>query len=646
MPRSLAPARVTIGLALALLLVGLVGATSARADCLQQRKGRAQAPVLYLGTFTDPLGHRASFYLATDTGAVLGPIDHQHWGGAATGRAPNGAAGALGQLVYVGYAIEQARPSAGMLVEFRPSGKAEDAAALERRVASLGSPFLLGLLAGKGPAQAAASKRLDALDWTRGDERDDVTAAMIGLLYAAPRPVAEARFAGLELRDVAGADLGLLLALRHGGVRELTTRVVSDHEDWTDFVPALRQAWQQRPTLAGLNAALDDLAARHGVPSIPHEEVDGAHLRGCLPERKVLRGPFRDAHEFTPMVVLEMIRRGDRAFAGVLATALRTLALGDAGTVLALGPTAREPVLLTSGDGGRVMAVTVDATRWAGLRVGSPVRFVARVRPGRARPVLAPHLSDQYQPFEDLGVVTRLTAGPPAPAALIGALKQSARSGGSWSAALAMAWLFDLADKVPGWSRADARAHAWSLPGNVYGEPWAWATAWDELLRQAVAVARTSAMADEVERALPTITARFGQTPGGKTVTIPGDVLRRFAIAQASSIALRRVIGRDWDGAIRVLDWADGPLAGLTLAGTAVRPEVDGSGNERLMVATVRALASVLAGRAVTGLPAPEHRDHAVRLVLSSLARPYRESLRLEWAAALARAGYPLVREL
>ena len=197
MPRSLAPARVTIGLALALLLVGLVGATSARADCLQQRKGRAQAPVLYLGTFTDPLGHRASFYLATDTGAVLGPIDHQHWGGAATGRAPNGAAGALGQLVYVGYAIEQARPSAGMLVEFRPSGKAEDAAALERRVASLGSPFLLGLLAGKGPAQAAASKRLDALDWTRGDERDDVTAAMIGLLYAAPRPVAEARFAGL-----------------------------------------------------------------------------------------------------------------------------------------------------------------------------------------------------------------------------------------------------------------------------------------------------------------------------------------------------------------------------------------------------------------------------------------------------------------
>ncbi|MBP6632157.1 MAG: hypothetical protein KA297_22245 [Kofleriaceae bacterium] len=637
--------RAALGLGLVLVLGVAAAPAPVRADCALMTKVRAEAPALHLGTFTDPLGHRASFYLATDSGAVLGPIDHQRWedGPARPVTAPVGAAGAVGTLVYDGWVAGAARPSQGLLQRFVPGGAIEDEAALRRRVEALSDPFVLGLLAGQGPAQTTAMRKVEALDWSRGEQRAAAAAAMVGLLYAAPRAAAEARFAATPMRDVAGADLGLLLALRHGGLAELATRTVTQFDDWTDFVPALRTAWRRRPSLAGLTTALDDLAAQHGVPTTPRPEADASPLRDCAPRRAELRGPFRAAHEFTAEVVLAMIARGDPAFARALTTTLRGLALGDEGTVLALGASAREPVLLTSRDGGRVMAVRIDAARRAGLVVGTPVRFVARLKPGRAKLALAPHLSAQYQPAEDLGGVTRLTAAPPAPAALIAALRTSARSGGSWSGALALSWLFELADRVPGWTLADARAHAWALPGNRYVEPWAWANAWDELLRQAVAVAPTSALADEVERALPTITARFAQGPGGKAVSVPGDVLRRFALAQASSIALRRVVARDWTGARRVLDWADGPLAALTLPGTTVRPEVDRSGNERLVLATARVLVDVLARRPATGVPPLEQRDHAARLLLGSTARVYHPALRRQWAVALARAGYPLV---
>ena len=198
--------------------------------------------------------------------------------------------------------------------------------------------------------------------------------------------------------------------------------------------------------------------------------------------------------------------------------------------------------------------------------------------------------------------------------------------------------MFDLAGHVPGWSLDDARAFAWSLPGNVYSDSWQWAQAWSETFAWAIRLAPGTSVADEIDRALPTIIAQFARRPFGKTAIVPAEVARKFAIEMAVHIAARRIIANDLPGAERVLATAGGPLGAI--AGSApVGTETTHDANHDLELETMQALVAALGHQPVT-LPRPAAREHGLLLVLGMM-RPYEAAIRDRWTAALVSAGFP-----
>lgn len=611
-----------------LLVAGVVVAIAARtaaAHCmvLETKLASIKREVVYLGTYKDLRGHPASFYFDPKANSVLGPVDHD---GSPTKleqlrRFPSVPVGTPGTLVMQAMVepnrVENARD--GWFESFSKSAGKPD---LPATIAKIADPFALGLLA---PANPAAEAKVAALAAAPALRADLVTAAH-GMLYAASGPRAQALLGGIAYRDLAGASLDIVAALRDGGLAALAARPPGKvKSDWTDYLPELAAAWRANRDPA---LVLDDLLLGQLPPTFPFAIDTGVMIRRhCGPAREEMRGPFEGKDELDPDTVLALVRAADPLFSKKVEAAFEDIGTAPDHFVVAV----RGKNVLLAGIGGDGLI---------GVELGKPVGIGAKVRVVAHGPrnlsLFIPHLTLDSSAIMLLGKATRVTTGARDVPEMIATLKRLATSSNlGVHAGTVLGLLFELADQVPGWTIADARAFAWGLPGNVYVTPDQWLQAWSEILGSAVRTAPDAKMADEVERGLPAIIARFGTTPTGKTIQVPGGVARRLAELLAGDIVARRILAKDLPGAARFLALANGRLAKITGA-TPVGKEGPRHPNGEALLRGLTALVTKLGGGKVRA-PSESVRSHTRGQVDQAL-RPYAEHA--TWLAVLASAGY------
>lgn len=605
----------------------------AAADCMmvELRVDSFQRDVVLLGTYEDLLGHHASYYVDARSGVIVGPVDHEGWPEkpAALRKLPTslpiGTAGTLTVRARVQKA--QKETTSGWFESFRPRGpKAE----MPATIARISDPFALGLLA---PAFPAAEAKVDVL---RQDpaRRDELGLAAQGMLYAAKGARAQTLLGGIALRDLTGARLDRLATFRDGGLPALAALAPEKSKsDWTDFLPELAAAWASKREPI---TVIDDLLLGGFTPRFP-ADVDpdfGMMRHHCGPSREEMRGPFGGPHEIDAGTVRDLLRAKEPLFAAkVEAGFTGAFAAFDQFVVGVRG----KLVLVTGGGTDSVMALTV--TRPVGI--GAKLRFVSRSRNGTngATGVVftPPHLNFNSSAITFVGVATKLDiAAQRDVPGMIAALKAHATSGHlPINAGTALALLFEQADAVPGWTLADARAFAWTLPGNSYQTPQQWQQAWSEILAAAIMMATDDKLAGEIEAALPTIVAKFAQGPAGKTTVVPAELVRRFAIDLAPHVVARRLLANDLAGAARFVNLANGPLKAI--AGTTrLTPEGARDGNYQTRIKVLEVLVAALGGAKVRP-PSDGDRTFGMDL-FAMMMRPYVTPE--TWTKALVSAGY------
>ena len=607
-------------------VVAAIGARTAAADCMmiETKLTPIQRQVIYLGTYQDLLGHPASFYFDVKTSFVIGPVDHDGWPTAVKPlrkfptTIPLGTAGTLSMQSM----IEPKGVAAPRDGWFEGFGKTTAKPDLPATIAKVKDPFVLGLLA---PANPAAEAKVQAITKNPA-QRDDAVDAAQGMLYAATGPRAQALLGGIAYRDLASASLDLVATLRDGGLAGLAARTPGKSKtDWTDYLPELAAAWAAKRDPAQI---VDDLLVGQLTPTFPVDVDETMTMRHhCGLERDQMRGPFEGRRELGTDTVRALVRTADPLFAKKVETAFVDVATAPDHFVVAV----RDKTVLLAGVGGdSVIAVELGKP----IGIGAKVRVVAHGP--RNITFFVPHLTLDSSAIMRLGKATRVIAAPRDVPGMIATLERLATSTNlAVHAGTALALLFELAGQVPGWSIDDARAFAWTLPGNVYATPEQWLQIWSEILGTAIRMAPDTKVADEVERGLPAILSRFGALPGGRITQVPGAVARQLAVLVAGDIIARRLLAKDLPGAARMVALATGPI-GKIAGATQVAKEGPRHPNSEALMRGLSALVTKLQGGKVVA-PSEGQRSTTRNLVEQNL-RPYAELA--TWRAALASAGY------
>ncbi len=607
-------------------VVAVIGARTAGADCMmiETKLTPIKREVIYLGTYQDLLGHPASFYFDAKAKLVIGPVDHDGWPVPAKPLRkfptplPLGTAGTLSMQSMV----EPNNVTAAHDGWFESFAKTTGKPDLPTTIAKVTDPFVLGLLA---PANPAAEAKVQAITKDPA-RRDDAVDAGQGLLYAATGQRAQVLLGGVAYRDLASASLDLIATLRDGGLAGLAARTPGNIKtDWTDYLPELAAAWAAKRDPAQM---VDDLLVGQLTPTFPIDVDPDLNMRHhCGLEREQLRGPFEGRRELGTTTVRALVRAADPLFAKKVEAAFVDVSTAPDQFVVAV----RDSRVLLAGVGGDAV-IAVELGKPVGI--GAKVRVVAHGP--RNITLFIPHLTLDSSAIMNLGKATRVIAAPRDVPGMIATLERLAASSNlAAHAGTALALLFELAGQVPGWSLDDARAFAWTLHGNVYASPEQWLATWTEILSTAIRVAPDAKVADEVERALPTIIARFGAQPGGKSTLVPGAIARQLAVLLAGDIVARRLLAKDLPGAARFVALATGPIAKIAGA-TPIGKEGPRHPNSESLMRGLSALVTKLLGGKVV---APTENQRVItRTLFEQNLRPYAEMA--TWRAVLASAGY------
>ena len=221
---------------------------------------------VFMGTYTNFLGDRASYFVDPLSGQVIGPLDLQAYPKPVTsapqpgypdwwfdpayypiappsiGPATDARSGQAGDVAYYTVANDAIPdPGHGYFVSFMADPAATNIPDPQALTDTVKDPFLLGLFAGQSVIQEEALKRASTLS----NNAEDFNPMLLGFLYSADA----ARFHAL-MEKFKGSDdtwnLSYLYILMHSDLKALAKEpgpLPNKGYRWTALLPPLARAW-------------------------------------------------------------------------------------------------------------------------------------------------------------------------------------------------------------------------------------------------------------------------------------------------------------------------------------------------------------------------------------------------------------------
>jgi hypothetical protein len=350
------PKHLIFVLAVAAAGAAVGGLMAASASNLHSHWQVIRRRAVFVGTYANFLGYRASYFLDTQTRQCIGPLDLQSYPEPVTsapqpgypdwwfdpayypiappsiGSAPQARSGQAGEVAYYTVANDaNPDPGHGYLVSFTADPEASTMPDPQALADSVKDPFLLGLFAGQSAIQEEALKRASALS----NNAADFNPMLLGFLYSADAP----RFRAL-MEKFKGADetwnLSLIYLLMHSDIHALAQEpgpLPNKGYRWTALLPPLARAWLEGGD-ARLAAALSALLKEHRFIADhgPNYQPPGARYVSKGPMKNGPNqlsgldawGPFIKLGLTDDAAILELVALRDPAFAASLKKAFTT----------------------------------------------------------------------------------------------------------------------------------------------------------------------------------------------------------------------------------------------------------------------------------------------------------------------------------
>lgn len=552
----------------------------ASADCAPPEPWKTTArKVVLVGTFTDVLGHRATFAIDAATGVTLGPLDHRS-------EAP-GKPGATGVLE----SKHRGARADGELLSFKPQAfEVEVTAKLDAYAAALAQAEV---------GTAAVTSDVEAQ----------------GVLFGASSAVAENRLAGYQVTSLRGVDGALLTRVVRQPLKAIAAFKAGKPDNWIALLPKAASLWLENPKTfkTRLVDALDGESVWFGYAL----DEEAKNPFECESDE----GPFLRAGRLSEAVVAEVLKRKEPAFAEAFFAALRGVSATTKAWLVEVSAT--HWLLLEKGGGLTVLEHSARAP------VLSAVQYVGRAGKAAAKPwrLLRGEALSQTKKAE------RVKVGAEDAAAVVKELKANIRSGGHSATVGPSLALLD-ALHADGAVDAEVWEHLLTLPGNKPGSLAEGANAWSPYLEGAI---RSSRRAELVKALLERLPALFAAWSGAKREA-DADVLRKFMFNVLGPGVLLCLSKGEVACARQAVDAMSMPsFAPLLPAGTKLSPETDYKYSESRVLLYQDLLA------AQSGQPRSEKSNPSFQADLfRAFTRNEDPADVKKWAQQLAKQGYPL----
>ncbi|MBU52644.1 MAG: hypothetical protein CL920_28440 [Deltaproteobacteria bacterium] len=608
------------------------------------RNQRSKA--VYLGTFQDLLGHKASYFWDTRRAQLIGPLDHQRFAqppnrvrrpGPAPKHLKAGTVGFLDYL-YLGHKRIKKVPTYGFYGRFRSLKRVLD---IKPFIKNVRDPFVMGLFIGRyGWTSWTQHARL------KPHQRRAQNRQTLGILYTLTTAKACKRVKGHMYRDIGGAYLYTLCLMKTLSTKQLGKQATSSSYHWTDLLP-LYARYATKPNAIQF---FNKYFLQHGLPHRPppQKAVRYPQWNSCPPYRWERHGPFQQRQDLHNRAMWQLLTKHHPSLAPFIQKVYTNVdAQKDAYVVDIASKNRRYYVLLLNPSSWFYAEITPKQRKK--LTIGLRIQYVSRGPHAQTFP-FQPRLAQGRLSLKGRRGSFSYRAKKRMLKALQARLVHTFKTGNlPHQAGMALRSLYKIAHtkSAVSWGPKEFKRVLLSFPGVAYRDKTKTVEYWLQTYQHALTMSTLSSFAQALYQTLPSLyqhASRAGtfahKRPSKRRPkrTWRAQDMHRAIIRYVASTALFYLANnkpkqaKTWMQQFRTKKKRFYP-AGWS---TRLRPKSNAA-------ATLRAIEALVAQANNTSYALPPQPSRHDLYLLRGLFSPYAYELRKRFVTLLRKAGYPRI---